>query len=468
MKTNVVEAVKFCFTSKVISHISLAVDESERGVEKALEKAIPLVLESLMLRAERTGGPETLLDLAREAYSANLFPHLPHLETTAWYAKGASLMQGLAGDGYEGLINRIAIVSSIRQSAGQSLLLVAAAAVLSVLGKYAAENELSQAELMNWFRTQKAEIAMALFPDMSRRPADLNDHLTTQIPTPLTSRPAAMARRAGPAEQGIWTPIGGGATFTPQPETSAPATSPASGFRWQWAVVLLLAVCLGYYFGHDQLTTIPGTAAAFADPRMATPALASAATSSPTSSSATTPAEAPTASTTGIYDKDRDAYIYDTGQPIILTLANGTAQKVGANSTENRLYTFLSNPAFQVDSVNRTKGWINFDRVYFDAGKATLTSESEQQLHNIAEVLKSFPNAKVKLGGYTDNTGDGATNLQISEQRAKTAALALVKQGIGFSRLQFKGYGAKYFVADNTTLEGRALNRRISIRVVNK
>lgn len=277
-----------------------------------------------------------------------------------------------------------------------------------------------------------------------------------------------MARRVGPPEQGIWTPIGGGATFTPQPETAAPAASPANSFRWHWAVVLLLAVCLGYYFGHNHLTTIPGTAAAFADPRTATSA--SGLVASPVSSSAVIPAGEPTAPTTvsGTYDKNRDAYIYDTGQPIILNLANGTTQKVGANSTENRLYTFLANPAFQVDSVNRTKGWINFDRVYFDAGKATLTPESEQQLHNIAQVLKSFPNTRVKLGGYTDNTGDNTMNLQISEQRAKTAALALVKQGIAFNRLQFKGYGAKYFVADNSTLEGRALNRRISIRVVNK
>lgn len=456
MKTNVVEAVKFCFTSKVINHISLAVDESEKGVEKALEKAIPLVLESLMLRAERTGGPETLLDLAREAYSANLFPHLPHLETTAWYAKGAGLMQNLAGDGYEGLINRISIVSSIRPSAGQSLLLIAAAAVLSVLGKYAAENELSQAELMNWFRTQKAEIAMALFPDMNRRPTDLNDRPDTQLHSSITSRPAAMARRVGPVEQGVWTAVGGGATYTPQPETHAPAPTPAPSFRWQWALVLLMAVCLGYYFGHDQLTTIPGAAAAYADPRMAT-----AGASAATASSAATP-------TKGVYDKDRDTYIYDTGQPIILTLANGTTQKVGANSTENRLYTFLADAAFQVDSVNRTKGWINFDRVYFEAGKATLTPESQLQLRNVAQVLKSFPNSTVKLGGYTDNTGDAAKNLQISEQRAKTAALALVKEGIAFNRLQFKGYGSKYFVADNSTLEGRALNRRISIRVINK
>ena len=63
----------------------------------------------------------------------------------------------------------------------------------------------------------------------------------------------------------------------------------------------------------------------------------------------------------GRYDQDRDTYILDTGKPIVLRLADGTIQKVSANSTENRLYTFLATPTIQVDSVNRTNGWINFN-----------------------------------------------------------------------------------------------------------
>ncbi|UOG73021.1 OmpA family protein [Hymenobacter tibetensis] len=461
MKTNVVEAVKFCFTGKLITQISLSVDENEKRVEKALEKAIPLVLESLMLRAERAGGPTALLNMACEAYAADLLHHLPHLATTAWYTTSAGLMQGLAGDGYDSLINRIAIVSGVRPTAGEGLLLIAAAAVLSVLGRYATENELSPTEFVNWFKAQKVEVAMALFPDMNRQPDSLTDSLEGAHHLSALRRPTAVVQRPGlSAEHGTWAPVGGGSIFTPQPETTAPAAPAASsttGFRWQWSLLLLFAVCLGYYFGHERLTTIPGTVSAFADSPGANPTAVVNATEA---GATTTPL--------GTYDRDRDMYIYDTGQPIVLTLANGSSQKVGANSTENRLYTFLSDPSFQVDSVNRTKGWINFDRVYFDAGKATLTSESEQQLHNIAEVLKTFPEATVKLGGYTDNTGLDTKNLVLSEERAKTAALALVKKGIPFHRLQFKGYGSKYFVATNETPEGRALNRRISIRVVKK
>ena len=213
--------------------------------------------------------------------------------------------------------------------------------------------------------------------------------------------------------------------------------------RWQWGGLLLLAVGLGYFFGHNRL------APPAAPPREA-------------------PAAAPVAATAGRYDEATGNYIYDTGQPIILRLADGTIQKVGANSTENQLYTFLADPALQVDSVNRTKGWINFDRVYFETGQSTLTEESYQQLRNVASILKTFPASIVKIGGYTDSTGAALKNYQLSEERAKTAMLALASMGIDLNRIQYKGYGGKFFITPNTTPEGRALNRRISIRVVKK
>jgi outer membrane protein OmpA-like peptidoglycan-associated protein len=170
----------------------------------------------------------------------------------------------------------------------------------------------------------------------------------------------------------------------------------------------------------------------------------------------------------GRYDQDRDTYIYDTGRPITLTLADGTTQKVGANSTENRLFTFLASPAFQVDSVNRTKGWINFDRINFEAGQSLLTPESALQLGNIASILNTFPHSIVKIGGYTDSTGAPLKNYQLSEDRARAAMLTLASMGVSADRLQAKGYGPKYFVRPNTTPTGRALNRRVSIRVLRK
>jgi outer membrane protein OmpA-like peptidoglycan-associated protein len=82
--------------------------------------------------------------------------------------------------------------------------------------------------------------------------------------------------------------------------------------------------------------------------------------------------------------------------------------------------------------------------------------------------MKAYPNAQIKIGGYTDNTGDPTANQTLSENRAKNVMDAIVAGGIDPSRLQSKGYGDQYPVADNGTPEGRAQNRRIALLVTQK
>ncbi|WP_139147341.1 OmpA family protein, partial [Hymenobacter lapidarius] len=171
----------------------------------------------------------------------------------------------------------------------------------------------------------------------------------------------------------------------------------------------------------------------------------------------------------GHFDAKSDNYIYETGAPTTLKLPSGEAiQGVGVSSTESNLYQFLSNPNIQVDTVDLTRGWYNFDRVFFNTGKATLTQESVAQLRNIAIILRALPNARIKLGGYTDSTGTSKVNWQLSEARARTAWATLVDMGISPSRVDARGYGPRYSIAPNTTDLGRAMNRRLSVKVLQK
>ena len=171
----------------------------------------------------------------------------------------------------------------------------------------------------------------------------------------------------------------------------------------------------------------------------------------------------------GHYDAKSGNYLYETGQPTTLKLpGGGTVTNVGTNSTESYLFRFLSDPQVQVDSVDLTQGWYNFDRVYFEAGKATLTPESVSQLRNISALLRAYPQARVKLGGYTDDTGTYKVNKELSEARARTAWASLVEMGVSPSRLDARGYGPNYSIASNATEEGRAQNRRLSVKVLQK
>ena len=171
----------------------------------------------------------------------------------------------------------------------------------------------------------------------------------------------------------------------------------------------------------------------------------------------------------GHYDAKTGNYLYDTGPPTTLRLPGGaTVAGVGSSSTENFLHQFLSNPAVHIDTLDLTKGWFNFDRVFFDAGKATLTAGSVSQLRNVATLLRAYPQARIKLGGYTDSTGTYKVNKLLSDARARTAWASLVEMGISPGRIDARGYGPRYAIAPNASEEGRAQNRRLSVKVLHK
>src|SRR5690606_29767710 len=100
-------------------------------------------------------------------------------------------------------------------------------------------------------------------------------------------------------------------------------------------------------------------------------------------------------------------FVYNTGENFSIELPNGKNITVGKFSAEQKLFRFLSDPeALNTSSRNANLNWITLDRVMFKFGSSQLIPESSEQLRNIAFLLKTFPNAKIKIGGYTDNAGN--------------------------------------------------------------
>jgi outer membrane protein OmpA-like peptidoglycan-associated protein len=144
-------------------------------------------------------------------------------------------------------------------------------------------------------------------------------------------------------------------------------------------------------------------------------------------------------------------------------LPDGVELNVPENGIESRLIAFLDS-AGAVDD----KTWFSFDRLEFDTASATLRPSSEEQLKNIAAIMKAYPNVNIKIGGYTDNVGDPAANLRLSQDRANSTMARLVKLGVSASRMAAEGYGEQFPEASNDTEEGRQRNRRIDVRVIKK
>lgn len=147
-----------------------------------------------------------------------------------------------------------------------------------------------------------------------------------------------------------------------------------------------------------------------------------------------------------------------------LELPGGASIQVSASGIETQLVGFIKDAGKPVSKDT----WFEFDRLLFKTGSAELEASSSAQIANIAAILKAFPAVKLKIGGYTDNVGDSKKNLTLSSDRAKAAMAAIVAQGIAADRLEAEGYGDTVPLADNSTEEGRAKNRRTAARVTAK
>jgi K(+)-stimulated pyrophosphate-energized sodium pump len=120
------------------------------------------------------------------------------------------------------------------------------------------------------------------------------------------------------------------------------------------------------------------------------------------------------------------------------------------------------------ETVASKENWFNFNNLNFATGIANIDANTMKEVVNISQILKAFPNVKVKVGGYTDNMGDAAANLKLSTERAASVKAALVGLGIEQTRIESEGYGTEHPIASNDTEEGRIQNRRIAISVREK
>ncbi len=99
--------------------------------------------------------------------------------------------------------------------------------------------------------------------------------------------------------------------------------------------------------------------------------------------------------------------------------------------------------------------------ITFDVGKATIKPESMGEINRIVQLMNENPSLKFSVEGHTDSTGNAASNQTLSEQRSQAIVARLVELGIAADRLTAVGKGQNNPIADNSTDEGRAKNRRV-------
>lgn len=125
--------------------------------------------------------------------------------------------------------------------------------------------------------------------------------------------------------------------------------------------------------------------------------------------------------------------------------------------------TYKKDIALQPVALNSN---IVLKNIQFESNSYQLLPVSLIELNNLLKILQENPTLKIEIGGHSDNTGSSSENLKLSTLRAKAVVDYLINKGIAANRLTYKGYGETKPIANNTTEEGRAKNRRTEFTVI--
>jgi OOP family OmpA-OmpF porin len=430
MSFNLIDAAKGLFTNELVNKAGAYLGESEAGVTKAISGILPTVLSSLLNKTTTQEGAGIVTNMVAENHTSGILNNLGGFfgnDNGGLLNKGANLLSSLFGGNSNTVTNLISNFAGVKTSSASSLLNMAVPAVLGLLGKHTSGSGASGIAAL--LSSQKDNIAAAV-------PAGLN----------LGSVLGNFGGRVSD--------INSSAKATATHYANETVENKGSGLRILLPLLLLALAAMGafYLFGNgcNNTTEVMPDGA-----------------DSLHSKTEQVAGDVKDAVVTGVgkLDSLTGEFNYNLGNIITIDLPNGAGKlEVGENSTENKLYKFLSNSGSVIDTVKGN--WFEFTNVRFKTASSVITDESMVQLKNMVAISKAYPTAQFKLGGYTDNTGSAAGNVALSQKRAEAVVSMLQKLGAAAASIAgAKGYGPEHPIADNETEEGRAQNRRVAVNV---
>ncbi|MBL0191197.1 MAG: OmpA family protein [Saprospiraceae bacterium] len=440
---NLIEMLQNTVGETLVNKASSMLGENQSNTKSALGAALPALLGSVISKGSSNSGAQGIMDLISKVAGSNL--DISSLNSNEGVEKvsnlGGGLLSSILGPKAGAVADFIGNFSGIKSSSATSLLSMAAPFLLGSLGKANGSNGISG--LMSLLSSQSG-IVSSLLPSGLSSVLGLGD---------ITAKASSRV------------------SDSYQPNTYINEEKKSGGMGWwPWLLAALAIAGLLYALrGCNKSETMDAVKDTATE---ATSSISEAANDAKDAASAALDTVANKAGDAVDAAKNAIAgslsktgeWVYDLGALIKAKLPNGIELSIPERGVENKLIGFIADPSKAVSK----DVWFTMDRLLFETGKSTLVPSSQEQLKNIAAILKAFPNVNIKLGGYTDNVGKPEANVALSQSRAENVKGQLVKMGIAASRLAAEGYGEQHPVADNTTAEGRAQNRRIDIRVTKK
>lgn len=415
MSFNVLDLAKGYLTDAVVGKLAGSVGEDSSLITKALGAAVPALLGGVLKSGSTSSGLSGIMDVLKNndhSVLDNLGDVLGNSDkSSGMMSAGSSILSSVLGNSGSGIMNAVSAFTGLGGGSTSSIFSFLAPVVMGIIGKKVQSDGLGMSGLGDLLTSQKDIVSKAL-------PAGLASSL-------------GFGDMMSSAKQ----------TVSNVGNTVEDVADSAGSFNWKpWLIGLLLAAAGWFFFKKCSSEKVADAA------------------------ESTVAAADTLASATGAAMDSVGSAFGKLGAMIGRKLPDGIELNVPENGIESKLIAFITDGAKAVDKTT----WFNFDRINFATGSANLTEESAEQVKNIAAILKAYPKVKLKIGGYTDNTGNAKANIKLSADRAATVMAALGTNGIDKGRLETEGYGDKFPEASNDTEEGRAANRRIAVRVTEK
>ncbi|MBF6627904.1 MAG: OmpA family protein [Proteiniphilum sp.] len=146
----------------------------------------------------------------------------------------------------------------------------------------------------------------------------------------------------------------------------------------------------------------------------------------------------------------------------------GTAGAIIGNKMDKQAAELEQIEGAQVEKVNAGEAIkVTFESgILFATNSSTLNTASRASLDKFATSLQNNPDTDVRIYGHTDSTGSDAINNPLSQRRAESVYNYLLAKGVSGARIASDGYGSAQPIADNSTVQGRAQNRRVEVFIL--
>lgn len=433
MAINLIDLLKGQIGPDLINQVSTHLGEENSNVSKAIHAFLPAILGGLANHSEDVSIFNNIKNIASSDFDST-----SAVDSDSVAGKIKSIINSIFGGKTSEVSQAVAGISGISPASANQILDLTGGSTFGFLGKYINDNNLDKNQFVTLLNDQKPLLSGLLPAGLSLAGLGLGG---------LTTKPSVDISKDLPkTETVVNTPkpvinpeteyVDNGAHVTKSGDMHTPPPSSGGGSVLKWLLPLILLLAIGFFLWKQcdkkNENAVPPVATANNDSVVA--------------------------HTSG------DSATTITRESVVVTLPSGKTLNAYKGGIEDQIVTFLKSDEYKNATEDQLKDrWFNFDNLNFEFNKSTLVPESMVQVENLKAILAEFPEAKIKIGAYTDKKGDDAANLKISGERAVAVKNLLASNQVK----EAEGYGAKFAkVPADASDKERESDRKTAIRFI--